>query len=420
MSGIDYSKWDKFGLSDDDDDDEDDRVASSSSNDSCTKCSTDMNSVESTQNSDRPKPPDYDLCCYAREKLKLLDPPEEKTRFRRRWEYDWLNMTQTDRDELALSTDRLDVLDDAFGYGMTGLASEIELDFNKCKDLYKDIKEHKDIWLEELFHPLECHMNPSHCARAFHAIEFVSRIYYKQKKYKKALSVVTFPLKDILECMRVQIFENRIFTQTKETKQKYRIDEYRYHMCRYKAASMLDIKDESVQSFRKCTELELMRVAPGGQTSFIEYLELLMDGSLTMARLQREVTDDYIWSRISTARSFRTFASPTTLDFTKMCSACASQDNLTLCPCGNAAYCSVEHKYTEWENHKEYCKCACCGSNKDLKLCTGCLQPAYCSKACQLKSWPNHKADCKKACKESTGPLLQKQKMIMQSKRKKK
>ena len=34
MSGIDYSKWDKFGLSDDDDDDEDDRVASSSSNDS--------------------------------------------------------------------------------------------------------------------------------------------------------------------------------------------------------------------------------------------------------------------------------------------------------------------------------------------------------------------------------------------------
>lgn len=234
MSGIDYSKWDKFGLSDDDDDDEDDRVASSSSNDSCTKCSTDMNSVESTQNSDRPKPPDYDLCCYAREKLKLLDPPEEKTRFRRRWEYDWLNMTQTDRDELALSTDRLDVLDDAFGYGMTGLASEIELDFNKCKDLYKDIKEHKDIWLEELFHPLECHMNPSHCARAFHAIEFVSRIYYKQKKYKKALSVVTFPLKDILECMRVQIFENRIFTQTKETKQKYRIDEYRYHMCRYK------------------------------------------------------------------------------------------------------------------------------------------------------------------------------------------
>jgi len=61
---------------------------------------------------------------------------------------------------------------------------------------------------------------------------------------------------------------------------------------------------------------------------------------------------------VSAAANIADWASPETLDDNKLCPMCESKENLTLCACGTAAYCSFEDRYLHWERHKECCKCA--------------------------------------------------------------
>ncbi|KAL7498319.1 hypothetical protein ACHAWT_007647 [Skeletonema menzelii] len=393
---IDYSKWDRLDLSDSDSEQE---VATSTPAipQAASKNKT-KNPTENILGEGIPEHPFAELDSWCRDKLKQLDPPEPKTSVRRSFEYDFGNMTAADWEEFAITSERLEFLNEAYGIGMTGFPNDAEMNLKACKDLFQDIKDHKDIWFNELFHPLECHREPSNCSRAIIALNFLSKIYYRQNNYKKALAVSDM-VTDIVECSRIQVFESRMFSFSKEAKQTFRSLEYSYHLNRYNAASMLGIRDKTVESYRMCAELELAQVAKG--TQFISLLSG-SGGGLTISRLRNDVSDDDIWARISMCAKFAKAATPQNMDFTRMCPICASRSNLKLCPCGTAAYCSFEHRYIHWETHKRHCKCAHCGvSSNKLKLCSGCHEKAFCCREHQVKFWPKHKKECKAAQKLS-------------------
>jgi hypothetical protein len=384
---IDYSKWDKLEISDDDSDnnsvkkDLKSSSAGKKANDSVPKKSQTNNKVHTGEDAPKINEKAFDPYRDIREGYLRLDPPEKKTQVRRMFEYDFENMTSSDweesSEEIKLCSDRLDFLNEAYGIGETGFPTDLDINSNACRALFRDIQQNKEFWFRELFHPLECHQQPSNCERAAIALKFLSKLYFQKKKYNLSLSVLN-TLDEVMECLRIQVFENRLITHTKKVKQRYRELEYNHHICRYNTTSFLGIRDKAVESCRRCAELELANaVNPFGK--FVEILQPLS----------------------SSPPAFAKFASPQTLDFTKLCPICGTGDDLTMCPCGSAAYCSVEHKFTHWEEHKKYCKCGCCGSTKKLELCTGCLQMAFCGDECQKKFWPKHKAGCKRGQKRN-------------------
>ena len=360
---IDYSKWDRLDLSDADDSDQE--VARSTpailqAASSKNKAQVPVQEAENFLGGSMPAHPFAELDSWCRDKLKQLDPPEPKTSVRRSFEYDFGNMTDADWKELAITSERLEFLNEAYGLGMTGFPNDAEMNLKACKDLFQDIKDNKDIWFNELFHPLECHREPnqpSNCSRAIIALNFLSSIYYRQNNYKKALRVSDM-VTDIVECSRIQIFESRMFNFPNEVKQRFRSLEYSCHLHRYNAASMLGIRDKTVESYRMCAELELAHAVKG--TRFISLLSISGEG-LTISRLRNEVSDDDIWARISMCAKLAKAATPQNMDFTQMCPICSSRSNLQLCSCGTVAYCSFEHRYIHWETHKQHCKCAHCG-----------------------------------------------------------
>jgi len=154
----------------------------------------------------------------------------------------------------------------------------------------------------------------------------------------------------IMECYRIQVFENKQFTSTKDMKQQFWHLEHEYSVSRCNATSSLGIQDKTVESCRRCTELELAQVV-SGKTSFIDFIGQLTSPPLTIAKLRNDVTDEAIWKIVSIAAKFADYASPQTLYCTKLCPVCAARDNLTLCSCRTAAYCSFEHHYSHWERH---------------------------------------------------------------------
>mmetsp|Transcript_29841 Transcript_29841/g.50799 ORF Transcript_29841/g.50799 Transcript_29841/m.50799 type:complete len:420 (-) Transcript_29841:133-1392(-) len=405
---IHYSKWDKFELSDDDDE------------------SSNGHYESINENSRQSKTPFYDYDRLARARFALLDPPEKKTHVRRTIEYDMMNLTTSDIDELGRSEERLVRLNKIFPIGSEQnptLPTEAEMDFDACYKLYRDIKKNKDFWLEELFHPLECHRDPSYCERAVIALCFLSKILYEQQKYQKSMNVADL-LTEVIDCYHIQVFENRLFPlvcqshplakelKKREMKLRYRSLEHRYHFCRHNVASMLGIRGKSLESCRKCTEIELTQDFPinkgvhmvywGSGNPFVQLLELRF-GKLTIARFRNEITDDQIWDFISRSTALAARESHEIVyRHTKMCPICGSRKDLTLCYCGTVAYCHPAHRFHHWERHKQNCKCAYCGaSSKKLKLCKGCHLKAFCCKDHQLKYWPEHKAECKEAQKSN-------------------
>jgi hypothetical protein len=91
-----------------------------------------------------------------------LDPPEKKTQVRRVFEYDFENMISSDWEELNLCSDRLDVLNEAYGIGKKGFPTDLDMNVAACKALFQDIEQNKEFWFLELFHPLECHHDQFH------------------------------------------------------------------------------------------------------------------------------------------------------------------------------------------------------------------------------------------------------------------
>mmetsp|Transcript_29839 Transcript_29839/g.50794 ORF Transcript_29839/g.50794 Transcript_29839/m.50794 type:complete len:250 (+) Transcript_29839:996-1745(+) len=215
-----------------------------------------------------------------------------------------------------------------------------EIDFDAAKKLYRDIKKKKDFWLEEIFHPFEYHREPSNCQRAVVALSCLSKMYLEQRKYQKSLGVTDL-LTEILECYRIQVFENnRLFSLVGQphpyAKTRYYSLQHGYHIDCYNAAGVLGIRDKAVESCRKCAELEqLIQDLPS--KVIIPFLEPVF-GPLTISRLRNEITDDQLWNRISEAMAMFSLASLVNLG-TKMCPICLSMENLTVCCCGAAAYC---------------------------------------------------------------------------------
>lgn len=359
-----------------------------------------------------------------------------KTRVRRSYEYDFDNMTPADWEELQLSTDRLAFLNEAYGMGEKGFPQYYEMDMNACRQLRDDIEQHRDFWFQEIFHPCEADKNPTHVERAVIALEALSSHYYRKRKYEKALDVSVL-LIDVLECYRVLVFENPLFRIGQENKTRYRFREYSAHSRRYNAASMLGKKEMTVESFRRCAELELAGLLNGeAEATFIEllkpeYLQIsnlfhgapssssfteILEGTgvekveevmasmnaappLTIARLRNEITDDEIWTVVSRAAQTAKKVAEGKFDFSVACPVCASRENLRLCSCGKVAYCSPAHQYVHFQQHKETCKCPVCGSNKNLKMCSGCRQIAFCCQAHAVTYRSEHRKDCKEGGK---------------------
>eukprot|EP00581_Thalassiosira_minuscula_P016714 CAMPEP_0183727428 /NCGR_PEP_ID=MMETSP0737-20130205/25696_1 /TAXON_ID=385413 /ORGANISM="Thalassiosira miniscula, Strain CCMP1093" /LENGTH=248 /DNA_ID=CAMNT_0025959073 /DNA_START=1048 /DNA_END=1795 /DNA_ORIENTATION=- len=221
-------------------------------------------------------------------------------------------------------------------------------------------------------------------------------MYLEQRKYQKSLGVTDL-LTEILECYRIQVFENnRLFSLVGQphpyAKTRYYSLQHGYHIDCYNAAGVLGIRDKAVESCRKCAELEqLIQDLPS--KVIIPFLEPVF-GPLTISRLRNEITDDQLWNRISEAMAMFSLASLVNLG-TKMCPICLSMENLTAAVVGLQRI-VFTHRYDHWEQHKEYCKCAYCGSStKNLKLCAKCRQKAFCCKDHQRKHWPEHKEEWK-------------------------
>lgn len=326
------------------------------------------------------------------------------TRVRRSFEYDWDNMKSEDWEELEISRPRLEVLTDAYRFRHEGglLRGPNVMNVDACRNLFNDMKDHREFWLEEIFHPEEADKDPPHVEKAALALFCLSFFYFNREKYEKVLSVVDL-LSDVMECFRVLIFENPTFDIAKEHKIRYRSREFDYHLHRFHASSMLGKRDMAVESFRRCTELELAEQVESRH--FVKFLSANCSGPgiphltpITVATLRNEITDDHLWRVIpsATATSIRRVMSKNNATVTTLCSSCTSSENLHLCSCGTVAYCSVDQQFWHWYWHRKKCKCAVCGSNKKLNLCSGCRQIACCCQEHQSAHWSKHKKDCKR------------------------
>lgn len=420
VTGIDYSKWDKMNFGDSsEDDDEKLPTPSSLSSDERPKGTSKKVVPPDSMLSSNTHPPNHSI--YTR-----------KTRVRHTFEYNFDNMTPSDWEERKVITDRLGYLNNAYGFGETGFPQYYEMDMDACRKLRDDIEQHRNFWLEEIFHPLEADKDPSNVERAVIALCSLSSHYHRKRKYEKALDVAIL-LTDVMECYRVMVFQNPRFEIGKEQKKRFRFREYTYHGKRYNAASLLGKRDMAVESFRRCAQLELAGAVPAKEATFIDLLKpeyriigtLLHEGSpssnfhefletfpsekaeeliaslnappLTIVKLRNEITDDDIWSIISRAAS--SYKKGSEFIYSGACPVCASSENLKLCSCGQVAYCSPGHQFTHFQHHKKICKCPVCGSNEKLKLCSGCQQIAFCSQDHAVAYWSQHKKDCKKGGK---------------------
>jgi len=180
-------------------------------------------------------------------------------------------------------------------------------------------------------------------------------------------------------------------------------------------ATLADAKQQAIESFRACAvmeaqpgeELELeICAAPDDTCSRNDEFAALANAFGQLQRLRRAfqersthlmlevldgVGDDNLWNYLQNKLD-----DVEDISIRSHCSLCCVDSVIVKCACGEAAYCSMEHRMMHWRTHRNDCCCAHCGNtNSDLKLCSACKHAAFCCQEHNSAHWPNHKKECK-------------------------
>ena len=271
---------------------------------------------------------------------------------------DWKNMSKQDWEEVGRTGDRLTSLNECYG-----LPFPQDPDHAKCKAFYKDLLEHNDFWMQEIFHPLECDKGPySHCERALLSlIGGMLRYYWRREQLEKALDVLEVSDR-VFECFRKQVFEQTVINTTGKRK-AFPARAYQYHAMRYNITSLVDERRETcLESFRTCCEIEMTHPnAIGGRTDMVQLLTEtgIVRTTPTVKILKKRVTDDQIYAAIVHARKMREIFHRSKVLLDRFCPLCSSSENLMQCGgCRQVSFCCRQHQVEFWPKHKKACRAA--------------------------------------------------------------
>lgn len=301
------------------------------------------------------------------------------------WEEDW---SEARRHEEAKC---LSLLDKAHGMGPEEDFHLMRLKrLGACRELFSHMTENKDFWLQKFLPPVQLGEEWPPVDRACGALRFLSHYYCEKRKYNKAWAILEL-LEKVVERFRVLIFEDDsvegIVPQWQKKMLRYR--QHEFHNMRCSLACLMKKQEETVDSCRRCAELELLGLVKDDEKlGFIKSMKGI-SLPITIKKLQTQPSDEEIWCVLSSKSARKQAASHRNgVDMTKLCGICHQRGGLSLCSCGRAAYCCPRHQHCDWMQHKKYCQCPVCGTpgnTVELMQCSQCLQVAFCSPECQLK-----------------------------------
>jgi len=296
-------------------------------------------------------------------------------------------------------------------YDANNLTSE---NIQHAKALFEDINSNKQFWMDKVLrihalYGIWCPTSQTVSGILYHWAQFLMHTE-KPRQATRALDLAV----ENVEIAKAIIFATPLSPVFESARNRFDLRTFNIHLVRQIAAVRSNARQQALESFRVCADLEVrgdldhpftciktdkfvsLLTAAGQEQLFLRAFEEL--SATLLVGVLDGIGDDNLWDHLQGISFFL-------LSLSK-CSLCFNDAVTMQCSCGKAAYCSLEHRMMHWRAHRSTdCCCAHCGNNNlDLQMCLACKQTVLCCQEHNVAHWPEHREECKELRKKIRQP----------------